>query len=79
MSAVLTGLRMAMLASGLQFEVKTVSPDMARVTVAHEDVRPQYPPHQLTSSAMDAPFAEVVVEQSFQGSAGRSSAFGRGG
>ena len=79
MSALLTGLRMAMLASGLQVEVDTVAPDMARVTAAHEDVRRQYPPHRVTSSAMDAPFAEVVVEQSSQGSASRSYAPGRGG
>ena len=44
MSAMSTGLRMAMLATGQQVEVDTVSPDMARVTAAHEDVRRHYPP-----------------------------------
>ena len=37
------------------------------------------PPHRLTSAAMDASFAEAVVEQSSQGFAGRSSAPGGGG
>ena len=36
------------------------------------------PPHRLTSAAMDASFAEAVVEQSSQGSAGWSSAPGVG-
>ena len=82
MSAVSTGLRMAMLASGQQAEVDTVARDMARVSAAHEDVRRQYPPpppHCLTSAAMDPSFAEAVVEQSSQGSASRSSALGGGG
>ena len=39
MSAVFTGLRMAMLANGQRIEVDTVAPDMARVSAAHEDVR----------------------------------------
>ena len=79
MSAVSTGLRMAMLASGQHVEVDTVAPHMARVSAAHEDVRRQYPPHRLTSAAMDPSFAEAGVEQSSQGSASRSSAPGGGG
>ena len=39
MLAVLTGPRIAILASGQQVEVDTVAPHMARVTAAHEDVR----------------------------------------
>ena len=37
MSAVFTGLRMAMLASGQQVEVDTVAPDMARVSAAQSN------------------------------------------
>ena len=44
MSAVLTGLRMAMLASGHSVEVDTVAPDMAKVPADHEDVGRPYPP-----------------------------------
>ena len=64
MSAVSTGLRMAMLASGQQLGVDTVARNMAGVRIAHEDVPRQYPPHRLTSAAMDPSFAEAVVEQS---------------
>ena len=78
MSAVATGLRMALLAGGQSVEVATVAPDLARVIAAHEDAGRQYPPHRLTAAAMDASFAEAV-EQSSQGSAGRSSAPGGGG
>ena len=79
MSAVSTGPRMAMLASGQQVEVDTVAPNMARVTAAHKGVRRQYPRHGLSSAEVDASFAEAVVEQSSQGSASRRSAPGRGG
>ena len=76
MSAVSTGLRMAMLASGQQVEVDTVAPNMAGVSAAHDDVRRQYPPYRPTLAAMDPSFAEAVVQQSSQGSASRSTAPG---
>ena len=76
MSAVSTGLRMAMMASGQQVSVDSVPPDAPKVTAAMEDVRLQYPPHRLTSAAMDLSFVEVVGEHSSQGSASRSSAPG---
>ena len=44
MSAVSTGLRMAVLASGQSVKVDTVAPDMAKVSAAHEDVGRHYPP-----------------------------------
>ena len=78
MSAVSTGLRMAMMASGQQVDVDSVAPDAPKVTAAMEDVRRQYPPHRLTSAAMDPSFVEAVGEQSSQGSASRSSAQGGG-
>ena len=72
MSAVSTGLRMAMMASGQQADVDSVAPD---APAALEDVRQQYPPppHRLTSAAMDPSFVKAVAEQSSQGSASRSS------
>ena len=79
MSAVSTGLRMAMMASGPHADVASVAPDAPKVTAAMEDVRRQYPPHRLTSAAMDPSFVEAVGEQSSQGSASRSSAPGGGG
>ena len=79
MSAVSTGLRMAMLGSGQQVDVDSVAPDAPKVTAAMEEVRLQYPPHRLTSAAMDPSFVEAVGEQSSQGSASRSSAPGGGG
>ena len=79
MSAVSTGLRMAMMASGQQVDVDTVAPDAPKVTAAMEEVRRQYPPHRLTSAAMDPSFVEAVGEQSSQVSASRSSAPGGGG
>ena len=79
MSAVSTGLRMAMMASGQQVDVDSVAPDAPEVTAAMEEVRRQYPPHRLTSAAMDPSFVEAVAEQSSQGSASRSSAPGGGG
>ena len=78
MAAVSTGLRMAMMASGQQADVDSVAPDAPRVSAALEEVRRQYPPHRLTSAAMDPSFVEAVGEQSFQGSASRSSAPGGG-
>ena len=78
-SAVSTGLRMAMMASGQQVNVDNVAPDAPKVTAAMEDVRRQYPPQRLTSAAMDPSFVEAVAEQSSQGSASRSSAPGGGG
>ena len=57
----------------------TVAPDAPRVSAALEDVRRRYPPHRLTSAAMDPSLAEAVVEQSSQGSASRSCALGGGG
>ena len=63
MSAVSTGLRMAMMATGQQAHVDTVAPNARRVSAALEDVRRQYPPHRLTSAAMDPSFAEAVVQQ----------------
>ena len=44
MSAVSTGLRMAMMASGQQVDVDSVAPDAPKVTAALEEVRRQYPP-----------------------------------
>ena len=79
MSAVSTGLRMAMLASGQQVEVDNVAPDMGSVSASQQDVRRQYPPHPLPSAVIDPSFAEAVVEQTSQGSASRSSAPGGGG
>ena len=80
MSAVSTGLRMAMMASGQQVDVDSVAPDAPKVTAAMEEVRRQYPPpHRLTSAAMDPSFVEAVGEQSSQGTASRSSAPGGGG
>ena len=78
MSAVATGLRMALLATGQTVEMANVAPDLARVTAAHEDVGRQYPPHRLTAAAMDASFVEAVAQTS-QGTAGRSSAPRGGG
>ena len=81
MSAVSTSLQIALLASGQSVEVDTVVPDMAKVSAAHKDVGRQYPPpppHRLTAAAMDASFVEPV-EQSSQGSLGRSCASGGGG
>ena len=68
MSAVSTGLRMAMLGSGQQVDVDSVAPDAPKVTATMEEVRRQYPPHRLTSAAMDPSFVEAVAEQSSQGS-----------
>ena len=78
MSAVSTGLRMAMMASGQQVDVDSVAPDAPKVTAAMEEVRRQYPPHRLTLAAMDPSFVEAVAEQSSQGTASRSSAPGGG-
>ena len=58
MSAVSTGLRMAMLGSGKQVDLDSVAPDAPRVRAALEEVRRQYPPHRLTSAAMDPSFVE---------------------
>ena len=60
MSAVSTGLRMAMMASGQQAGVDSVAPDAPNVSAAPEDVRRQYPPHRVTSAAMDPSFVEAV-------------------
>ena len=79
MSAVSTGLRMAMMPSGKQVDVDSVAPDAPKVTAAMEEVRRQYPPHRLTSAAMDPSVVEAVAEQSSQGTASRSSAPGGGG
>ena len=59
MSAVSTGLRMAMMATGQQVDVDSVAPDAPKVTAAMEEVRQQYPPHRLTSAAMDPSFAKL--------------------
>ena len=56
-----------------------VAPDAPKVSAALEDVRRQYPPHRLTSAAMDPSFGEALAEHSSQGSASRSSAPGGGG
>ena len=79
MSAVSTGLRMAMMASGQQADVDSVAPYAPKVSAALEEVRREYPPHRLSSAAMDPSFVEAVGEQSSQGSASRSSAPGGGG
>ena len=62
MSAVSTGLRMALLTSGQAVEVVHVAPDLARVTAAHEEPGWPYPPHRLTAAAMDAIFFEAVEQ-----------------
>ena len=65
MSAVATGLRMALLGSGEAVEVAHVAPDLARDTAAHEELGRQYPPsHRLTSAARDASFVEAVEQRS---------------
>ena len=79
MSAVSTGLWMAMMASGQQVDVDSVAPDAPKVTAAMQDVRRQYPPHRLRSAAMDPSFVEAVGEQSSQCSTSRSFAPGGGG
>ena len=79
MSAVSTGLPMAMMASGQQADVDSVAPDAPRVSAALEEVRRLYPPHRLTSAATDPSFVEAVAEQSSQGSASRSYAPRGGG
>ena len=61
MSAVSTGPRMAMMATGQQADVDSVAPDAPKVSAALEDVRRQYPPHRLTSAAMDPSFVEAVA------------------
>ena len=43
MSAVSTGMRMAMMASGQQADVDSVATDAPKVSAALEDVRRQYP------------------------------------
>ena len=63
MSAVSTGLRMALLQSGADVEVSTVAPDLAKVTAADH---------------LDATLAEAA-EQSSRGSAGQMSAPRGGG
>ena len=75
-SAVSTGLRMAMMASGQQADVDSVAPDAPRVSAALEDVCRQSPPRRLTAAAMDPSFVEAVAQQSSRGSASRSSAPG---
>ena len=79
MSAVSTGLQIAMMASGQQVDVDSVAPDAPKVTAAMEEVRRRYPPHRLTSAAMDPSFVEAVAEHSSQRTASRSSAPGGGG
>ena len=76
MSALSTGLRMAMMASGQEADVYNVAPDTPNGSAGLEEVCRQYPPHRLTSAAMDPSFVEAVGEQSSQGSASRSSAPG---
>ena len=49
MSAVPTGLRMAMMASGKQVDVDSVAPDAPKVTAALDQVRRQYPPPPTAS------------------------------
>ena len=78
MSAVSTGLWMAMMASGKQVDVDSVAPDAPKVSAALEEVRRQYPPQRLTSAAMDPSFVEAVGEHSSQGSASPSCAPGGG-
>ena len=56
----------------------SVAPDATKMSAALEEVRRQYPPHRLTSAAMDPSFVEAVGEQSSQGSANRGSAPGGG-
>ena len=64
MSAVSTGLRMAMMASGQQVDVDSLAPDAPKVSAALEDVRRQNPPRRLRSAAMDPSFVEAVAGQS---------------
>ena len=79
MSAVTTGLRMALLQNQMDVEVGMVAPDLARVAQARDQLvqqSPPPPPHRLTAVALDGNFG--VKEQISLGSAGRSSA-ARGG
>ena len=78
MSAVATGLRMALLTSCQAVGVAHVAPDLGQVTAAEEELGRQYLPHHLTATPMDATYFEAV-EQSSLSSAGRSSSQGGGG
>ena len=49
MSAVSTGLRMAMFGSGKHVDVESVAPDAPRVSAALEEVRREYPPPPTAS------------------------------
>ena len=75
MSAVPTGLRMAMMPSGKQVDVDSLAPDAPKVTAAMEEVRQQYPPptasrrrpltpplwRRCTSRAPRAPLAGALL------------------
>ena len=69
---------MALLASGQAVKVDTVAPDMAKSSAAHKDVGWQYPPPPPHVSGDGASFVKAV-EQSSQGSVGRSCAPRGGG
>ena len=56
MSAVATGLCMALLQNQMDVEVGTVAPELGRVAQAHEQLVQQYPPHRLTAALLDANF-----------------------
>ena len=76
MSAVATGLCMALLQSGQRVKVWTVAPDLARVAAAHDQLAQQYPPPPTASRrrrwtptswrrrsrAPKAPLAGVVLQ-----------------
>ena len=80
MSAVSTGLLMAMMASGQQADVDSVAPDAPKVSATLEDVRRQYPPP--TASRLrpwTPPLWRRWRSRACRGFASRSSAPGDGG
>ena len=79
MSAVATGLRMALPQNEMDVEVGAAAPELAKAAQAHAQLVQHYPPppHRLTALALHANF--WVEEQRSQGSASRSSAARGGG
>ena len=65
MSAVATGLRMALPQNQMDVEAGTGAPNMTRVAQAHNGLVQQYAPQRLTAATSDANFG--AEEQSSQG------------
>ena len=76
MSAVSSGLRMAMMASGQQADVDSVAPDTQKVSASLEEVRQQYPPSAPRRPPWTPPLWRWLWGQTSQCSASRSSAPG---